>query len=105
MGIDCTAVMEYDEQLGGKPYWVIKGCEHLDRNTEFFQIITENAIPGYPDDISRTAKEILETNELYGECWMTMKDYDRLCEEHGYGTRFIRRRFYKRMRIVFRFDR
>lgn len=108
MGVDCTAIVEYDEKINGKTWWEIVGYHQLDRNTEFFQIIDEEAYMGYPDDISKIAKRLLDENECYGECWMPIKDFMELCKEQNYCfkkfKKFYKKKDYDRLRIIFRFD-
>lgn len=108
MGVDCTAIVEYDEKINGKTWWEIVGYHQLDRNTEFFQIIDEEAYMGYPDDISKISKRLLDETECYGECWMPIKDFMELCKEQNYCfkkfKKFYKKKDYDRLRIIFRFD-
>lgn len=108
MGTDCTAVFECCED--GSTYWEICGILHLPRNYSFFDELSERGNGGYPDNISYTSQEILETHECWGEHWMTLELYRKILAEQNINDSPeympIRKKVWKNMkvRVIYRFD-
>lgn len=101
MGTDCTVVIEREGDLG----WEITGVMHLPRDYDLFELLKENGASGYPEDIDRLSKEILERVEVWGEGHMGYDAYRKLLMRRGCeGLDIIRKKLRGRCRVIYRFD-
>lgn len=106
MGTDCTMVVEMiDKAFESHEYWEIVGVIHLNRDYKLFDKISEKAIGGYPPNCNWLTNKILEDNESWGECWMSMEDFANMkqAKKHEEWNVF-KKKLHKDMRCIFRFD-
>lgn len=106
MGTDCTMVVEIkDKSFVSCEFWEIAGVIHLNRHYDFFDVIRDEAVYGYPENIDCLSKDILESHEDWGECWMPMEKFSKLkyAKKHTEWQMF-KKRLYPDMRCIFRFD-
>ena len=102
MGTDGTMIIERKLTDG---FWEPIGVLSLPRNYALFDAMKERGYTGYPSDIDELSKNILDTNEEWGEGYMSYQEWVKLLKEHHWEyLNTIKKKYYDDCRVIFRFD-
>ena len=108
MGTDCTMIIERKDMCLSnvdREWWDIIGCYHLNRNYKLFDKIREEGVQGYPSFMNYHSKEILDSCEDWGECFMSYKRFKKIAKKHhADDALFITKDNEEYCRCIFRFD-
>ena len=100
-GTDATMIIE----MYRDGFWEPIGLIPLPRNYELFNDMRERGNAGYPPDIDDLSKQILEDIEDWGEGYMTYKEWLKLLKEYDYKhLNTIKKKYYDKCRVIYRFD-
>lgn len=101
MGMDCTIVIEMHDEFA----WECIGVIQIPRGSEFYAAMREAGCDGFPDDMSRIGRKILEEQEEFGEGWVSYKTYAKLIRKyHNKFYDILKKKHVDKARVIYRFD-